>query len=75
MTLERASRVKRGYEQSESIFVVAFACAFFTIKIEFGLRKKLPLRTERKRDSIEFERSENQEQFFIPLAFNYFKYF
>ncbi len=72
MTLERASRVKRGYEQSESIFVVAFACAFFTIKIEFGMRKKLPLRTERKRSSIEFEQSENIGQFFFSRAFNYF---
>ena len=69
MTLERASRVKRGYEQSESIFVVAFACAFFTIKIEFGMRKKLPLRTERKRSSIEFEQSENIGQFFNLLFF------
>ena len=32
--------------------------------------KKLPQRIERKRDSIEFERSENQGQFFIFL-FNY----
>ncbi|RSR87758.1 hypothetical protein EA664_14375 [Acinetobacter baumannii] len=37
--------------------------------------KKLPQRTERKRSSIEFERSENQGQFFIPWAFNYFKVF
>jgi hypothetical protein len=29
------------------------------------LSKKLPLRIERKRDSIEFERSENIGQFFI----------
>jgi hypothetical protein len=27
---------------------------------------------ERKRDSIEFEQSENQGQFFMPWAFNYF---
>ncbi|APX64471.1 hypothetical protein AsACE_p500011 (plasmid) [Acinetobacter schindleri] len=32
----------------------------------------MPRRIERKRDSIEFERSENQGQFFIPWAFNYF---
>ena len=55
---------KKLYEQSEFIFVVAFACDFFTIKIEFGMRKKLPLRTERKRSSIEFEQSENIGQFF-----------
>ena len=36
------------------------------------MNKKLPRRIERKRDSIEFERSENQGQFFIPQAFNYF---
>jgi len=34
--------------------------------------KKLPQRIERKRDSIEFERSENQGQFFFAWAFNYF---
>ena len=39
------------------------------------LTKKLPQRIERKRDSIEFERSENQGQFFIPKAFNNFKVF
>jgi hypothetical protein len=38
-------------------------------------RKKLPQRIERKRDSIEFERSENQGQFFFAWAFNYFKVF
>jgi hypothetical protein len=30
-----------------------------------GLSQKLPQRIERKRDSIEFERSENQGQFFM----------
>jgi len=39
------------------------------------LSQKLPQRIERKRDSIEFERSENQGQFFLPCAFNYFKAF
>ena len=63
---------KKLYEQSEFIFVVAFACAFFRIKIESGMRKKLPLRTERKRSSIEFEQSENIGQFFMFWAFNYF---
>jgi hypothetical protein len=36
------------------------------LKVTQVLTKKLPLRTERKRSSIEFERSENQGQFFIP---------
>ena len=36
------------------------------------MRKKLPLRTERKRSSIEFEQSENIGQFFFARAFNYF---
>jgi len=31
-----------------------------------GFSQKLPQRIERKRDSIEFERSENQGQFFTP---------
>ena len=42
------------------------------IEFQMVLTKKLPQRTERKRSSIEFERSENQGQFFIPWAFNYF---
>jgi hypothetical protein len=36
------------------------------LKVTQVLTKKLPQRTERKRSSIEFERSENQGQFFIP---------
>ena len=36
------------------------------------MRKKLPLRTERKRSSIEFEQSENIGQFLMFWAFNYF---
>ena len=58
--------------KANSFFVVAFACAFFSIKIESGMRKKLPLRTERKRSSIEFEQSENIGQFLMFWAFNYF---
>ena len=42
------------------------------IEFEMVLTKKLPQRTERKRSSIEFERSENQGQFFMMYAFNYF---
>ena len=42
------------------------------LKFTMKRTKKLPLRIERKRDSIEFERSENQGQFFIPSVFNYF---
>ena len=42
------------------------------LKFTMKRTKKLPRRIERKRDSIEFERSENQGQFFIPKAFNYF---
>jgi hypothetical protein len=37
--------------------------------------KKLSLRTERKRSSIEFERSENIGQFLKNWAFNYFNTF
>jgi hypothetical protein len=60
---------KKLYERSE--FRVAFA--FF--KVTAGLEPKIAPGIERKRDSIEFERSENQGQFFIPNAFNNFKYF
>ncbi len=45
------------------------------LKFTRVLTKKLPQRIERKRDSIEFERSENQGQFFMMYAFNYFKCF
>jgi hypothetical protein len=48
------------------------------IEFEMVLTKKLPQRTERKRSSIEFERSENQGQFFILsflIKFNIFKSF
>ena len=45
------------------------------LKFTMKRTKKLPRRIERKRDSIEFERSENQGQFFMMYAFNYFKCF
>ena len=57
---------KKAHERSE--FRVAFAFS----KIHENMNQKLPRRIERKRDSIEFERSENQGQFFIPNAFNNF---
>ena len=60
---------KKTSERSEVI--VAFA---FYIILE-GICKKLPRRLERERDSLEFERSENQVQFFFAWAFNYFKFF
>ena len=46
------------YERSE--FRVAFALAFAFSQIH---NEKIAPRIERKRDSIEFERSENQGQF------------
>jgi hypothetical protein len=48
------------YERSE--FRVAFALAFAFSQIHNERTKNCP-RIERKRDSIEFERSENQGQF------------
>ena len=39
------------------------------------MNQKIAPRIERKRDSIEFERSENIGQFFMVWAFNYFKVF
>jgi len=38
-------------------------------------KPKIAPRIERKRDSIEFERSENLGQFFFAKVFNYFKVF
>ena len=61
---------KKLYERSE--FRVVFALAFAFSQIHNWKGQKIAPRIERKRDSIEFERSENQGQFFIPNAFNYF---
>ena len=49
------------YERSE--FRVAFALAFAFSQIHNEKSQKIAPRIERKRDSIEFERSENQGQF------------
>jgi len=50
------------HERSE--FIVAFDLAFAFPKIHNEISQKIAPRIERKRDSIEFERSENQGQFF-----------
>jgi hypothetical protein len=60
---------KKLYERSE--FRVFCSCLCFFSKSQQNDPKIAP-RIERKRDSIEFERSENQGQFFIPNAFNNF---
>ena len=39
------------------------------------MNQKIAPRIERKRDSIEFERSENQGQFFMFFLFYYFNTF
>jgi hypothetical protein len=62
---------KKADERSE--FRVAFDLAFS--QSHNRMSQKTAPRIERKRDSIEFERSENQGQFFTPWAFNYFKVF
>jgi hypothetical protein len=61
---------KKLYERSE--FRVAFDLAFAFSQSDNGMSQKIAPRIERKRDSIEFERSENQGQFFFARAFNYF---
>ena len=66
LLLKSSEARKKADERSE--FRVAFA--FF--KSHENINQKLPQRIERKRDSIEFERSENQGQFFMHWAFNYF---
>ena len=45
------------------------------LKVTKVFTRKLPRRIERKRDSIEFERSENQGQFFMVFSFYYFNSF
>ena len=52
---------KKLYERSE--FRVAFALAFAFSESHNWKSQKIAPRIERKRDSIEFERSENQGQF------------
>ena len=60
MILDERSE-KKLYERSESIVLLPLILLF--LKFTKILAKKLPLRTERKRSSIEFERSENIGQF------------
>jgi len=57
---------KKVDERSE--FRVAFAFSRF----HENINQKIAPGIERKRDSIEFERSENRGQFFLVWAFNYF---
>lgn len=64
---------KKLYERSE--FRVSFALAFAFYQSHNWKSQKIAPRIERKRDSIEFERSENQGQFFLAMAFNNFKVF
>jgi len=59
----------KKHEQSECII------AFEFFKLIYVLTKKIVPRIERKRDSIEFERSENQGQFFLIDVFNVFNSF
>lgn len=51
------------YERSEFGVAFAFALAFAFSQIHEGINRKIAPRIERKRDSIEFEQSENQGQF------------
>ena len=44
-------------------------------KTHGNIDQKIAPRIERKRDSIEFERSENQGQFFMIQVFNVFNVF
>ena len=64
-----ASKKSSMSEANSELLLILF---LLFLKFTRVLTKKLPRRIERKRDSIEFERSENQGQFFIPKAFNYF---
>ena len=67
---------KKAHERSE--FRAAFNLAFAFSQIHENMNQKLTLRIERKRDSIEFERSENRGQFFkfpFLIIFKSFKSF
>ena len=61
LNLDERSELKI-HERSE--FIAAFDLAFVFLKIHKESSKKIAPRIERKRDSIEFERSENIGQFF-----------
>ena len=61
---------KKLYERSE--FRAVFALAFAFSQSHNWNSQKIAPRIERERDSIEFERSENQGQFLMSCVFNYF---
>jgi hypothetical protein len=63
---------KKLYERSE--FRVSFALAFAFSQSHNRMIQKIAPRIERKRDSIEFERSENQGQFFFLRLLIIFKF-
>ena len=64
---------KKTHERSE--FRVAFDLAFAFPKNHENTNPKIVPKNRVKRDSIEFERSENIGQFCLFWAFNYFKCF
>jgi hypothetical protein len=67
LDLRSSAASKKADERSE--FRVAFDLAFAFSQSHVNMQQKLPQRIERKRDSIEFERSENQGQFFKEKGF------
>ena len=73
--IEPRSSVASKKFMSEANSELLLILLLLFLKFTGILTKKLPQRIERKRDSIEFERSENIGQFFIPKAFNNFKVF
>jgi hypothetical protein len=68
MLLDRAKRVKSFMSEANSELL----CFFLKSQLD---DPKIAPRIERKRDSIEFERSENQGQFFMHWALIIFKVF
>ena len=70
--IEPRSSVASKKLMSEANSELLLILLLLFLKFTGILTKKLPQRIERKRDSIEFERSENQGQFFMKYAFNYF---
>ena len=72
--IERSEQ-KRFMSEANPFVLIVLTLLLPVFKSFPEFSQKLPQRIERKRDSIEFERSENQGQFFTPWAFNYFKVF
>jgi len=68
-SIERSEN-KNFMSEANPFLLLLLTLLFRVFNSNSAFAKKLPLRIERKRDSIEFERSENIGQFFLFWVFN-----